>query len=147
MKIQFDAIDLPTIKLYSWYMSNGYAATMVDKKQIYMHRLIMNPLESEVVDHINGNKLDNRRENLRVCKQHENMANRIKHTPQTSKYKGVSWRKSHSLWQATITKHGLQEHLGYFTTQEEAALAYNKAAIRVHNQFAKLNRVDQNETN
>jgi hypothetical protein len=96
----------------------------------------------DIVDHINGNGLDNRKENLRVVTVVENARNsRGKVRSRKSQYKGVSFcigRKSP--WRATIEAggHG-QKHLGYFSTEEEAARAYDQAAAEVFGEFAFLN--------
>jgi hypothetical protein len=116
--------------------SNGYA--QVDDK--YLHRVIMSAPSDEVVDHINGNKLDNRLHNLRICSQGQNTYNRAKTTAKrTSKYKGVSWRKSHNKWQATIYVDKKQIHIGYYDSEEQAALNYDIVAKKCHKEFAYLN--------
>jgi AP2 domain/HNH endonuclease len=116
--------------------SNGYAT--IDKK--YLHRILMNAPSDEVVDHINGNPLDNRVNNLRICSQGQNSCNRAKtFAKRTSKYKGVSWRKSHSKWQATIYVDKRQLHIGYYDSEEQAALMYDIAAKKYHKEFSYQN--------
>jgi hypothetical protein len=90
-----------------------------------------------VVDHINGDTLDNRRANLRVCTKSENNRNRRKLHPTTSRFKGVY--KNTKPWIALIECNGKQFVLGRFASEEEAALAYDKAAKEHFGSFARLN--------
>ena len=103
--------------------------------------------ENMLVDHINRDKLDNRRSNLRLATRTQNEANKRKRRTQSggrasSKYKGVSFMKGEKRtkpWRATITIEGKVVPLGVYATQEEAALAYNKAAVKYFGEFSKLN--------
>lgn len=103
-----------------------------------LHRLIMQVRDEKiVVDHRNGNTLDNRRENLRGCIQRNNARNRDKSkTKLTSKYKGVHWCKG---WMAQIRVNYKKLHLGTFKIEEDAAKAYNEAALKHFGEFARLN--------
>lgn len=106
------------------------------KIAILMHRIILNvPIDFQV-DHINGNSLDNRKENLRICTSQQNSMNR-KNTKSLAK--GVRFRKDHKKFQARIVLNGKEKHLGYFNSCDEAAKAYNKAALEYFGSFAKLN--------
>jgi hypothetical protein len=93
----------------------------------YMHRIIAASDEKPVVDHINGNQLDNRRSNLRPANYDENQHNQGVRTNNKSGYKGVSKRKGSRKWQAFMSLAGKSVHLGSFNTPEEAHLAYCKA--------------------
>jgi len=106
-----------------------------------MSRIIGRPLEKfEHIDHINGDGLDNRRDNLRICTRTENVRCQRKRTkPTSSRFKGVTWHKNHRYWQAAIRKNGERTYLGWFKGEEEAARAYDKAAKRLHGDFASLN--------
>lgn len=97
-----------------------------------MHRVIMNPPVGMEVDHINRNKLDNRRSNLRICTHAENLANRIKPRNNTSGYKGVVWNKSRSKWLAQITVKKRHIYLGQFDDIEEANEAYNLGFVKYY---------------
>jgi hypothetical protein len=100
-----------------------------------MHQLITGwPL----TDHINGNGLDNRRANLRPASAEENQRNQRK-THGTSRYKGVCWFKATKRWHAQIRTGGKRHHLGFYTEEVEAALAYDAAARNLFGDFAAVN--------
>jgi len=104
-----------------------------------MHRSILNVPDSLVVDHINGNGLDNRKANLRPATRSQNACNIPKYKPSRSKYKGLTWHKARRKWNARIRKNGKTYSLGYFDSQIPAAKAYDTAAKKLHKNFAKLN--------
>lgn len=114
-------------------------------KTYLMHRVILarmigRDLEPhEKVDHIDGDTLNNQRENLRLATNSQNMCNRGKQANNTSGYKGVSWHKPTGRWQAVIKLNGILRHLGRFDDPEDAARTYDAAAIRLHGEFARLN--------
>lgn len=143
-----DTEDFELVSKYKWnYLKIGYASTSVggrkNKITLYMHRVIMCPCNGFVVDHINGNKLDNRKANLRLCLQSENSKNRIKSSNRnkTSSYKGVYKRKDgrKKCWTTKIKVNRKNIIIGSFYNENDAALAYNQAAIKYHGKFAKLN--------
>lgn len=101
----------------------------------YLHRKIMKAPKNLQVDHINGNRLDNRKENLRLCTNGSNNRNK----PAKSGYKGVHFSKTSKQWVAQITKNYKTQHLGLFPTAITAAHAYNKAAKLLHGKYAHLN--------
>jgi AP2 domain len=151
-----DEEDYEELKNRKWYFSGGsrnrgYATTSMRKedgkwKTIYMHQLIMPPAEEKVTDHRNGNTLDNRRSNLRSCIKSLDRANCIhKANPDritSSRFKGVSFKKSIKRWIARIGSGTNREWLGCFATEELAAQAYNKAARMRWANFSRLNRID-----
>lgn len=119
-----------------------YVAAKINGKRVILHRLLAGAANrSEIVDHINGNGLDNRRLNLRICAQRENLRNRGINRNNTSGYKGVSWEKHTKKWVAKIGVDGKEIRLGKFDNKQDAAIAYKIAAIRFHGQFAKFTNV------
>lgn len=136
-----DKEDEEKLNQYSWYKNDaGYALNKSGKIAIRMHRLLMNCTNDMVVDHINRNKLDNRKENLRIVTQSNNGKNLTKTSSNTtSKYKGVCWYKRDKKWRAYIVLNNKQVHLGYFDNQISAAEAYNHKAKELFKEFANLN--------
>ena len=105
-----------------------------------LHRLITGCPDGHVVDHINGNGLDNRRANLRICIQPENIRNRKMHKNNASGFKGVfldATCKRGRPWRSRITVSGQRINLGRFNTPEEAHAAYCKASREKHGDFAR----------
>lgn len=112
------------------------------RKNYFLHRLLMNAPSHLEVDHINGNGLDNRRGNLRLCTRRENGRNRKLSGINTSGFHGVHFSKDgkrQKRWTTTIRTSRGKKYIGRFHTKEEAALAYNKAAKKYHKKYATLN--------
>jgi len=108
------------------------------RKVISLHRLLMHPPEDMQVDHINGNGLDNRRKNLRVCTNAQNNANKPPQKNSKSSFKGVYKRGNR--YRARIGHHARdRKNIGYFLTKEEAARAYDREAIKRYGEFAYTN--------
>lgn len=110
-------------------------------RRIRMHRLLTKCPTGKVVDHKNGNRLDNRRKNLRICTVAENNRNRRKPVGGTSRYKGVHWSDwlKGKPWCSAIWSEGRCINLGRYRTQKEAARAYDQAAIEYFGAFARCN--------
>lgn len=108
------------------------------KRRVKMHRLIMDFPENMEVDHIDGNPLNNQRNNLRVVTHAQNQKNLKIPIHNTSGYKGVYWDKPRQKWIAAIHS-GKTINLGGFDTKEEAAHKYNQAALEYFGEFARLN--------
>lgn len=109
--------------------SSGYARRTSYKpkrKNILMHREIMGEKFGYEIDHINGDGLDNRKDNLRLVTHSENLRNAKLFINKTSKYRGVSMKKNKNRWRAQITANYERIHIGYFDTEEEASEAYRK---------------------
>lgn len=104
-----------------------------------MHRMIMNPPDGMVVDHRNGDTLDNRRENLRVCTPKQNLQNRKSEKGSSSRYIGVHWHTPPGKWLATINPNKQNYSLGHFDSEEDAAIARDVAAQFFFGGFARLN--------
>ena|ERR1035437_231983 len=141
-----DNEDFEKANQFKWFFSNsGYA--MVHKKYyhsrkqytIHLSRLIINAPEDKEVDHINGNKLDNRKANLRIATRSQNAMNSKIAKSNTSGYKGVSWFKRDSKWRADIRINYKSIFLGLFTNKKDAVQSYNQAAKQYFGEFARLN--------
>ena len=122
------------IKL-KWHFDGNYAANKT-KKKVYMHRFILNATSPQV-DHINGNKLDNRKENLRECTAIQNGANRTTFKPK-NKFRGIYFHKINKKWIAGIRKDGKNLYLGSYSTQAEAGVAYIRAASEIYGKFINI---------
>lgn len=144
-----DDEDYERVMNHRWYASsktraNSYAKTSIrdslgNSKKLYLHRLIMEVYDPKIkVDHINGNGLDNRKCNLRLCGIKQNTQNR-KFYNNTSGYKGVVWDKWSNSWKAQIGVDDKNIHLGRFKNKKDAAIAYNNAALTYFKEFASLN--------
>jgi hypothetical protein len=95
------------------------------------------------VDHINGNKLDNRPANLREASNGQNIANSKSRAGSSSEHLGVCWSKSHGKWVANITSDGVNYYLGIFDDELTAAEAYNEAAQMLHGEYARPNVINR----
>ncbi|MFT8313202.1 MAG: AP2 domain-containing protein [Clostridium sp.] len=128
-EIIIDSEDFNKIKDYTWRVNNnGYAITefteSVNKiKMIQMHRLINNTPANKITDHKNGNRLDNRKTNLRDCNYSENARNCKTPSTSSSGIAGVQYAKREKRWRARIYTDGKEISLGYYETKEEAILA------------------------
>ena len=119
-----------------WHLTEyGYAKS----GGVFMHHLILPLRAGFMVDHKNGDGLDNRGSNLRHATKAENGFNRKVNANSRSGYKGVSWEAARGKWRVTIAWYGKRTYLGTVNTPEEGARLYNKAAQRFHGEFARLN--------
>lgn len=136
-----DDLVLPSGK---WSLTwNGYAIKRIGgrKGKTYtMHGFIMNVPKGKTVDHINGDKLDNRKENLRICSQSENLMNRGKQKNNSSGYKGVRYRKDVNRFIVEIGYGGKGHYLGCFKSAKEAYKVYIKACKEYHKQYATFDK-------
>ena len=140
-----DERDLPLVANVKWCLCNGYAVRSVRQpsgktKHFRMHRVIMDAPDDMEVDHIDGDRLNNRRSNLRLCTSEQNTHNRPKHNTGGSRiYKGVRKRNNRYVAEICVARKNIS--LGSFLTAEDAAHAYDCAAIKYHGEFANLNGV------
>lgn len=116
---------------YTFYAMRTVRMGGGKKKSFHMHRMINKTPDGMLTDHINGNGLDNRKENLRSVSHKENMVNCARNTPKRPKYRGISWHKSNYKWYAQITIDSKNIYIGSFHNQEEAASAYNEFREKV----------------
>ena len=141
-----DEKDFAVLNKMNWYLKRSgtcyYAHTTIRRNKkapfVAMHQLLLPVPKGQEVDHKNHNGLDNRRTNLRAATRSQNIANRKKFrraNKQSSEYKGV-WRKD-GKWEAGLR----HRYLGTFSTEQEAARAYNDAAIKLYGEFAQVNRI------
>ena len=137
-----DDADYELLKHYKWCCASGYAmrgSKLSDGgygKLIQMHREIMETPKGLFTDHIDGDKLNNRKENLRIVNSSQNAMNSIK-KGSSSKYKGVSFFKRTKRWTAQICPNGQKIHLGYFNTELEASKAYKVKAEELFGSYSK----------
>lgn len=140
-----DNWEYERLRKHSWhaslYRNTYYALTGNGKTQarVKMHHLVLPLLPGLEVDHIDGNGLNNQRENLRLCTSSQNSMNQRPQLGTTSRYKGVCWDKARNKWEAKIVVKNKTIHLGRFKVEKDAALVYNVAAIKYFGQFAYLN--------
>jgi hypothetical protein len=125
----------------TFYAVAGIQVSPEEIKLVRMHRLIMNAPDGVLVDHRNSLSLDNRKTNLRFATHAQNIFNRSKKKLKnaSSKFMGVSFRPEKRKWVARIYYQYKQIWLGYFKSEIDAARAYDRAAIKYHGEFARLN--------
>lgn len=138
-----DEADYEFLSQFKWFATGEskcwvYAATNKGSRNRPMHRILMGEPIGFKVDHWDGDTLNNRRSNLRVCSNAENIRN-MKIRGGTSQFKGVYWNKDRKHWRAQIMLDYKKRNLGGFSTEEDAARAYDAAALRLFGEFARLN--------
>ena len=146
-----DNADYEWLSKWRWQINSNGAAFRTEWKNgktynhIQMHRDILDASHKNEVDHINHNRLDNRRCNLRLCSRSQNAMNVRPRKGVSSKYKGVSFDAQtlniSKKWRAYINVDQKRIYLGRFCSEQGAAIAYNKAAKRLHGKFAYLNKI------
>lgn len=141
MNALVDDDDYEWLSQRKWCSSKGYAVRYDGqrRKMLPMHREILNAPDGMDVDHINGDRLDNRRANLRVCPHRQNIRNQKPRVGGTSRYKGVYWCSTYRKWRVQIMSDKKRIHVGAFDDEEQAARAYDVAALEHHGEFARLN--------
>ena len=134
-----DDDDFDYLTQRNWSYLGGYAKGRDElKNTVYMHRVIMKATKGFEVDHIDGNKLNNQKSNLRICTSAENKMNKGAQRNNKSGYKGVCWNSKTNKWQAQIKANRVLHNIGFFSSKEEAYAAYCKAAEELHGQFAHV---------
>ena len=156
-----DADDFEKVSALKWCVHKGYSKwygarsqwhpELKRSKQIFLHNFIFGEVPmGYFVDHINGDSLDNRRENLRLATRSQNRGNARKTVqifgrPTSSKYKGVCWDKNNNKWQVQMKIDNKTRFIGQFSDEMKAAEAYNKAASAHFGEFALLNDLARSE--
>lgn len=149
-----DEEDFDRLNKHKWYAcKNGNTFYALRKSNvngkrltILMHREILGLKPGDPgVDHRDGNGLNNRRKNLRLASHEQNGMNRRRNKNGTSRFKGVYWEKNHRKWHVRIKFGGKYVHIGYFDSEEDAARAYDEKAKELFGEFARLNKVGEND--
>jgi hypothetical protein len=144
-----DDDDYEELSKHRWYCSTyGYAVRSVSKfagrrDLIYMHIQLLGREKGLEIDHINGNSLDNRRCNLRRVTHQQNVHNSKPQFGGSSTYKGVYWHNGAKKWVSRIQCNGKLKHIGCFTSEKEAAKAYNYVARACFGEYARLNILEE----
>ena len=139
-RILFDKEDYPKISVKTWNACGRYVSAKHENRTMLFHRFVMDAKHGDEIDHINGDRYDNRKSNLRFCTRQENSFNRH-HVFGASQYKGVSRtsKQYRRPWRATLKHNGKTITLGTFFLEEDAARAYDEKASELFGEFAKLN--------
>lgn len=123
--------------------NHGYRHGLISRRSFKAHRVIWALVHGYwpdgQIDHVNGDRADNRIANLREASGAENMQNRGLQVSNTSGFKGIAWSAKQGRWVVRISKDGRRTYIGSYVTKEDAAKAYDAAAIQMHGGFAKLN--------
>lgn len=143
LSAKVDDADFEEVCRHKWYASTtGYAVrnALVDGRvtTVKMHRILTSAQPGLEVDHIDGDRLNNQRANLRPANRTENLRNSMKRG-RTSRFKGVYWLTANGRWRAKIKADGRYVHLGLFDHEESAARAYDDAARTYFGEFARTN--------
>jgi hypothetical protein len=147
-----DNVDFYRLNKFKWCSSarfgklkniNFYAISN-PKTYLYLHRMVLMAKKNQIIDHINGNGLDNRRSNLRFCTKSQNNVNK-KSFNNTSGFYGVYWDKKNKKFRSVIGCKGKRYHLGRFITAKEASIAYEKKSIKLFGKFAPKHLFNSNK--
>ncbi len=131
--ILVDVEDYNKIIKYNWHLAHGYPRTSINNKKVMLHHLILKKKKGMEVDHINRNKLDNRKKNLRLVTHLENCQNRVQIK------NGTIWReKGRNFWRASIITNKRSRHIGVFKTKKEAIIAYKKEKTKILENIFRL---------
>jgi len=144
--VLIDEEDAWMLNRWTWHAFKGKGGVMYyvrrsthmpnGKRSAWLHREIMGDPIGMEIDHANGNTLDNRKVNLRVCNCSENRCNCGKRKTNTSGYKGVSFYRPNGMWVAQIQKNKQKYFMGYHSTPELAYEAFKAKAVELHGEFA-----------
>jgi hypothetical protein len=142
-KFMFDKEDFAIVRRYRWVYDMGYVRMGgCGKQRLFLHNLLLGlgrGINGMFVDHINQDRLDNRRNNLRIATKSQNGMNRYAQSNNTTGYKGVGFMPQNGKYRARIKINGQEFHIGLYATAELAAHAYDRAAVMLHGNFACTN--------
>jgi hypothetical protein len=138
-----DDEDYDRLIKHGWVYQPGrfgeeYARACIKQKGILMHRFILNPPKYMEIDHVNGNGLDNRKCNIRICTHAENMRNRKNQSNNTSGHKGVHWDKQKNKWLVYAGKNNKRYYGGTYENIVDACSAQDKLSIKLYGEFARI---------
>lgn len=142
-----DDRDYDHLTQWKWHLHHdGYAIRRIKSHEktftVQMHRQLLGTPHDALADHVNGDRLDNRKSNLRIATHKENAMNRkVRRTSRTG-IKGVGKYGPRHSWRASIRVDGKTLYLGSYKTARDAAAAYNAAAVKHHGQYARLNDLE-----
>lgn len=135
----FDEGDLELFNSHTWNVSikgkNKYLSTDIKRQKKYFHRMVMKEPKNRIVDHIDNNGLNNRRNNLRIVTHQQNLMNMGK------KSRGASFDKSRGLWASRICFNYKTFNLGRFKYKKDALEAYNVASLKIFKEYGKVNKI------
>ena len=143
--VMVDDDDYEYLNQFNWHTDkegsvNSWRGSK-NNKSVLLPRLIMKAPANLEVDHIDGNRLNNQKSNLRLATSSQNKMNRGPRKDNKSGYKGVSWHKQRNQWTARIMANGKYQHLGLFGNILDAVKTYNEAAIKYFGEFAWINKI------
>lgn len=138
-----DDEDYKELNKYNWHLRRGphtfYAIRNDNHTTVYMHRILTKAKIGQLVDHRDLNGLNNQKYNLRICNQAENIRNGRRRQNNTLGFKGVTFHKKTKKYQARVGYENKRVYLGLFNTPIEAAKIYNRKAIELYGEFARIN--------
>lgn len=137
----FDTKYLDAIRKHNWFINNGYVGTNISddrgkQRRLSLHQLVLGKKDGYIIDHINRDRTDNRKKNLRHVTYKQNSMNRSPKTLSASGNKGIY--KVNNKWRACIWISGKRKHLGYFDTKEEAIKSREEAELKHFREFAPI---------
>ena len=142
---KFAIVDLEmgqAVNWFKWYTTNdGHVFACINSKTTMIHRLILHvsSRNKQVVDHINGNPLDNRKSNLRLCTQKQNLRNQGPRKKKIVPYMGVSYMKACGKYMSSVYIDGKRKYLGLYVCPKEAAIVRDKASLELFGEYTRLN--------
>ena len=136
---KIDLCDYDIVRLHRWYInSQGYVCTNMQNKKVKLHRFITDAMPGMEVDHINRDKSDNRRSNLRICNKSDNLKNTNIYKNNTSGVNGVSWSSAKNKWVVQLQLQGKRSHFGYFDKLDEAKRKREELELKYYGRCSPL---------